>query len=99
METAVQEVNQGIPDWKAQDCLSTLAESSCRDRIEFNKYADHGIFVANTIIITIPESLEELSKANATLCEHGFILMNGESLALEVANSRAFKSIKKGFRV
>ena len=94
METAVQEVNQGIPDWKAQDCLSTLAESSCRDSIEF-KYADHGIFVANTI----PESLEELSKANATLCEHGFILMNGESLALEVANSRAFKSIKKGFRV
>lgn len=83
MEAAVREVNKEMAfGFESQPLLTTLSESSCKDYVEYDQYAQHGIFTADKI----PETEAEHLLANAALHDQGFILVNGESLAIKVAH-------------
>ena len=91
MEGAVREVNKEMANgFESQPPLTTLSESSCKDYVEYDQYAQHGIFMAENI----PETEAEHLLANAALHDQGFILVNGESLAIKVAHE--LKSQREG---
>ncbi len=95
METAVLEVKTKISDWCEHQLLSSLPEnmkSGHKQSIEYGCYSQHGIYVADRI----PVTQDEHFAANNALRDQGFILINTESVALEVADSPDFKAKVKG---